>query len=125
MHPRRAPRVEGSPGAEVVGKLPQPVLNLGAHREGAMNAVRPVGRSLLFAAPNAHVTGGTVEQPRWLRVERVVDPGLPPGIGTGSLGRNESRRDRGLHFRRLCWDQLEFHDVQIIVLAKRSPIRGI
>jgi hypothetical protein len=125
MQLRRAPRVEGCPGAEVVSDLPQPVLHLRANRKGAVDAVGAVGGCLVFATPDAHVTGETAEAPRRLRVERLVDPRLPPGIRLRGPAGGEHRRDRGLHFRRLAGDQLELHESKIIVLADLSPVRGI
>jgi hypothetical protein len=90
-----------------------------------MNAVGAVGRCLVFATPDAHVTGGTAQPPRRLRLERLVDSGLPPGIRPCGPAWGERRRDRCLHFRGLCWGQLDVHESQIIVLANRSPVRGI
>jgi hypothetical protein len=109
MQPRRAPRVEGRPGAEVVGEPPQPVLHLGAHREGAVDAVGTVGMSLVFTTPNAHITGETGKWPRRLRLECLVDSGLPPRIRRRGLVGSDSGRDRSLHLDGLCGDQLDVH----------------
>jgi hypothetical protein len=110
MPPRRTPRVEGRPGAEVVGELPQPVLDLGAHREGAMDAVGTVGRCLVFATPDAHVTGETGKWPRRLRLECLLDPCLPPRIRRrGPVGGGDRGSDRGFHLGGLHGDQLDVH----------------
>jgi hypothetical protein len=80
MESRRAPRVKRRPGAEIVSKLPKPVLHLGAHREGAVDAVGTIGRCLVFATPDAHVTGETGGRLQRLRLESLFDSGLPPRI---------------------------------------------
>ena len=90
-----------------------------------MDAVGAVGRCLVFATPDAHVPGETSKRRLWLRLERLVDSGLPPGIRGRGLVVGHDRRDRRLHFRGLCWDQLDVHESQIIEVAKLSPIRGI
>jgi hypothetical protein len=110
----RAPRVEGGPGAQVLSKLPEPVLHLGAHGEGAMNAVGAVGRCLVFAAPDAHVKGETGQPPRRLRLERLVETGLPPGIRLRGPAGRQGRRDRGLHRGHLGGNELDIHESQII-----------
>jgi hypothetical protein len=104
-----APRVEGGPGAEVIGNLPQPVLHLGTHREGAVNAVRTVGSCLVFATPNAHVTDETGQPPGRLRLEGLVDPGLPPGIRLDGADRGERGGNRSLDLRCLRRGQLDVH----------------
>ena len=78
----------------------------------------------MFATPDAHDTGGTVEPPGRLRLERLVDPRLPPGIRCLYCLRAQGGGDRGRDFRRLQRGQLEVHDSQIIELAASHPFEG-
>ena len=82
----------------------------------------------MFATPDAHVTGGTAKAPGRLRLvhlERVVDPGLPPGIWAFPGLRRQDRGDRRFHLRGLGRGQLDVHESQIIEIANLSPVRGI
>ena len=78
----------------------------------------------MFATPDAHVTGGTVEPPGRLRLERLVDPRLPPGIRRLSRLRAQGGGDSGLDFRRLQRGQLEIHESQIIEMGASHPFEG-
>jgi hypothetical protein len=79
----------------------------------------------MFATADAHVTGETANRPGRLRLERVVDPGLPPGIGRRGLAGGHDRRDRRRDCRGLGRGQFDVHQSQIIRIAKLSPVRGI
>jgi hypothetical protein len=75
-----------------------------------MDAVGAVGRCLVFATPNAHVTGETGQPPGRLRLERLLEPGLPPRVRLRGAVWGDRGRDRGLHFRRLRGIHLDVHD---------------
>jgi hypothetical protein len=122
--PRYAPGVEGGPGAQVVRKLPQPVLHLGAHGKGAVDAVRTVRRCFPLATPDAHVTGETGKRPTRLRLERLVDTGLPPRIRNLRSVGGDDRCDRVVHFRLLRGGELDVHAWRIIVREAIHPFEG-
>ena len=74
-----------------------------------MNAVGAVGRCLVFATPDAHVTGETLVTVPRLRLERVFEAGLPPRIGWRRRRGGHDRSDRRTYFRGLHWGQLDVH----------------
>src|SRR3954465_1336778 len=76
---RRAPLIEGGPCAQVVGEPAEPVFDLGANGEGAVDAVRAVGRRLVLSTADTH-GGRTTVRRFWLRAQRVVQAALPPRI---------------------------------------------
>ena len=78
----------------------------------------------MFATADAHVTGGTADRPPRLRLERVVDAGLPPRIGPWRHGGGYDGNDRRRDFRDLDWRQLDVH-VRKSYGCHSSPVRGI
>src|SRR5206468_4956884 len=99
---------EGRPGREIVAQLLQAVLDLGADGEGAMNTVRASWKRLLLVAPNARHTPATCVGVRRLRLDRLLETGLPPGIRR-LRRRCEERFDRGSDRVGLVGAQLEIH----------------
>jgi hypothetical protein len=62
----------------------------------------------MFSTPNTH-GGRTLERLIWLRAQRLLEAGLPPGIA-GLTVVVEKRRDRAGDLVGLRRIQLELHD---------------
>jgi len=74
-----------------------------------VDAVGPVGSCLMFATPDAHLTGGTDGRLLRIRLEGLFDSRLPPRIGLGRPVGGQRRRDRRFHLGGLRGDQLDVH----------------
>jgi hypothetical protein len=109
---RGAPRVERSPGAEIVAEPPQAVFDLAAHREGAMHAIRSIRRGLVFTTTNAHDTSGTAHGAVRLRLELLFDAGPPPRIRPRRNLRQQLGNGLG-NLTRLGWIELDVHPTRV------------
>ena len=80
------PGVERGPGREVVGEPAEPVLDLGAHGERAVDAVDAIRGSLVFVAANAHTPVQRTSGRRGYVSSESWRPARHHGSGSGGGG---------------------------------------